>query len=64
MTNVDISTTTVFTYIYNSVTLKVQGTGWKKAGMTTSGKENNIDKFAYSVSQNNGKYELNKIEIN
>jgi hypothetical protein len=64
MTNVTISTSSVTAIVYNSVTYKVQGTGWKKTGVETSENVDKIDTFAYSVRKNKDEYELIKIETN
>jgi hypothetical protein len=64
LTDVKISNTTVITYIFNCVNYTVLGTGWKKVGMATSANENSVDKYAYAVSKENGKYKLRKMDLN
>jgi hypothetical protein len=63
LTNVKVSQTNITAIIYNSVTLKVEGTGWKKSGSPTSSNSNTMAPVAYEVFKNQDKIDVRKISI-
>lgn len=60
MTDVTVSQSFIFTYVFNSFTYKVTGTGWRNTEMTSSVQEQK-EIAKYAVSEIDGKLSVEKI---
>jgi len=60
MTNVTVSNTSVIAIIYNSITIKVEGTGWKSSN-ASSQSENGISESSFKVIETKDGIALEKV---